>query len=264
MSAVFSMPKNKVRQSFASAADTYDGFAVLQRQVGLDFISMFEISIAGQSVMDLGCGTGFLIQELMAADVAQKMLAVDIAYSMLQTSRSKSKCFNTVQYICADAEKLPLVDDSLDTIVSNLALQWCQDLTGVFQGFKRVLRTDGRLFFSTFGTKTLQELKQSWAEVDRYTHVNEFSTVDQLKFFLTQASFKNIHINKQCYCLNYPSVLALMKELKGIGANQVISGRNKKITARLQMQAMINTYERYQSNGLIPATYEVLFVSATV
>ena len=258
------MQKNKIRESFASAADTYDGFAVLQRQVGLDLIAMFEISIAGQSVMDLGCGTGFIMQELMAADAVQKMLAVDIAYSMLQTSRSKLKCFNTVQYICADAEKLPLVDDSLDTIVSNLALQWCQDLAATFKGFKQVLRNEGQLFFSTFGAKTLQELKHSWAKVDSYSHVNEFSSSDQLRHGLSQASFKNIQIQQCCYKLNYPSVMALMKELKGIGASHVMSGRNKKITGRLQMQAMTRSYEQYRSNGLIPATYEVLFVSASV
>ncbi|MEO1899027.1 MAG: malonyl-[acyl-carrier protein] O-methyltransferase BioC, partial [Methylococcales bacterium] len=61
----------------------------------------------------------------------------------------------------------------------------------------------------------------------------------------------------------YPSVIALMKELKGIGANQVMSGRKQKTIGRMQMQAMTDSYETYRVNGLIPATYEVLFISAT-
>ncbi len=262
MNAVFSTQKNKVRQSFASAADSYDGFALLQRQVGLDFISQFDIKLEHKSIMDLGCGTGFLMQQLISAATVRQMIAVDIAYSMLQISRIKLKHLSNIQFICADAEKLPLSSDSIDAIVSNLALQWCQDLSAVFRDFKRVLKTDGHLLFATFGTKTLQELKQSWAEVDAYSHVNEFHTEEVLNQFLEQASFKNIQIESHRYHLNYPSVMALMKELKGIGASHVISGRNKKITGKLQMQAMIDAYEHSRLNGLIPATYEVIFVSA--
>ncbi|MEO1880003.1 MAG: malonyl-ACP O-methyltransferase BioC [Methylococcales bacterium] len=262
MIAIDSMAK-KIRQSFDAAAHTYDGAAALQRQVGFDFISMFDINIARQCVIDLGCGTGFLMQQLMSDVAVRQMIAVDIAHAMLQVSRSKLQHLSNIQFVCADAEKLPVANHSMDTIVSNLALQWCRNLPAVFVNFRQVLKPGGRLLFSTFGAKTLQELKQSWAQVDNYAHVNDFYTVDELTRFLQQAGFKDIRIESKCYHSGYPSVIALMKELKGIGANQVMSGRKQKTIGRMQMQAMTDSYETYRVNGLIPATYEVLFISAT-
>jgi malonyl-CoA O-methyltransferase len=262
MNTVLNREKNKVRQSFSAAANSYDDSALLQRQVGLDLISLFNINVANQQVMDLGCGTGFLMQQLMPEASVQQMIAVDISLSMLQIARIKSQHFNNVQYVCANVEKLPFSGALIDTAVSNLALQWCRDLLTVFQGFKQVLKPNGRLIFTTFGAKTLQELRQSWLEVDRYTHVNDFYTQENIKHFLLEAEFKEIQIESKCYNWVYPSVMALMRELKDMGANQVLSGRNKKITSRLQMQAMLDVYEQHRVNGVIPVTYEVIFVSA--
>ena len=264
MSAVFSIDKKRVRQSFASAADTYDGLATLQRQVGLDLLSMFDINFTDDIVMDIGCGTGFLTQEIMLASSVQQMVAVDIAYSMLEATRIKLKDLETVHYICADAECIPLQKQAVDNIVSNLALQWCQNLTQVFEGFNHGLKPEGQLVFSTFGPATLQELKQAWSEVDDYTHVNEFYTVDELTIFLQQAGFENIQIESKCYQSNYQAVIELMRELKGIGAKNMLAGRNKKTTSKTQMENMIKAYEKYRINKLIPATYEIIFVSARV
>lgn len=265
MSVVFSsLDKKRVRQSFTAAAETYDELATLQRQVGLDLLSRFDLNITDQTVLDIGCGTGFLTRKLMQDTFNQKMIAVDIAFSMLEVTRLKLKEQKNVQYICADAEHLPLVEHSVDKIVSNLALQWCQNLTQVFGGFKNVLKQQGQIVFSTFGPATLKELKQAWSEVDDHKHVNEFYTVDELSVFLQHAGFNNIQIESIHYQSNYQAVIELMRELKGIGAQNVLSGRNKKTTSKIQMQNMIKAYEKHRVNGFIPATNEIIFVSASV
>ncbi|MCK5190291.1 MAG: malonyl-[acyl-carrier protein] O-methyltransferase BioC, partial [Methylococcales bacterium] len=63
---------------------------------------------------------------------------------------------------------------------------------------------------------------------------------------------------------NYQAVIELMRELKGIGAKNMLAGRNKKTTSKTQMENMIKAYEKYRINKLIPATYEIIFVSARV
>ncbi len=265
MNAVFSIEKDKVRQSFSSAVNTYDGFATLQRSVGRELLTNFSLTkcFAEKIILDVGCGTGFLAQEILLRSPIQQLITVDIALPMVQATKNKLKSVSAVQYVCADAEKLPLLNSSIDRVISNLALQWCQNLTAVFKGLKRILKQDGEMLFSTFGPATLQELKQSWAEVDDYTHVNSFYSVDELVIFLQQAGFNDVQIEVKCYQSNYRTVIELMRELKGIGAHNVLSGRNRSMTSKNKMQKMVDVYEKHRVNNCIPATYEIIFVSAT-
>ena len=259
---ISSLDKHKVRQSFSSAAKTYDSLATLQRRVGRELLALFMEESSDNLILDVGCGTGFITQEILSRSPKQKVVTLDIALSMLQATKAKLESEKTVYYIGADAEYLPFLDDSVDSIVSNVALQWCQNLTAVFTGFNKVLKPNGQVFFSTFGASTLKELKQSWAEVDCYQHVNDFYSMGEIEVFLQQAGFVDIQIEKKYYPSTYLTVLDLMRELKGIGAHNVLSGRNKSLTSKTQMQKMIAVYEQYRDGGLIPATYEIIVISA--
>jgi len=264
MSEVITIDKNKVKSSFALAVNSYDELATLQRKVGLKLLQDFSGESDSYPMVDIGCGTGFITQQLIDRGAVGQLIAIDIALSMVQKTKMKMGCFQNVQYICADAEFIPIENHSIHTIFSNLALQWCQNLTAVFSGFNKMLKKDGRLRFSTFGPSTLQELKLAWSEVDDYTHVNEFYSADNLQYFLKCAGFKDIQIETKCYLSHYATVIDLMRELKGIGAHNVLSKRNRKTTSKASMQAMISAYEREAGRGEISATYEILFVSAKV
>ncbi|MDP1665524.1 MAG: malonyl-ACP O-methyltransferase BioC [Methylobacter sp.] len=255
------LDKAKIRQSFAAASVTYDGVAELQRTVGKALLDTIDTESLAGPLLDLGCGTGFLSAKLLA--FAQPVIALDIALPMLQVTRTKLADMSNVSYLCADAEQLPLAGQIADGVFSNLALQWCINLDGVFTDIKRVLKPGGRLVFSTFGPQTLQELKTAWAEVDDYNHVNDFYSEQQLTRFLQLAGYTEIKIETKLYMSSYGSVLALMKELKHIGAHNMIAGRNKNITTKTQMQRMIAAYERCRSDDRIPATYEAIMVTAS-
>lgn len=247
-----SLDKAKIRSSFAHASNSYDAAADLQRSVALALLA--QCPALNGTVLDIGCGTGFLTQHLTAA---KHLIALDLALPMLHSARQKLD--RNAHYVCADAEALPFVPQSIDLIISNLALQWCQG--SVFQHFKSVLKPEGRLLFSTFAPKTLCELKSAWATVDDYSHVNDFYSAEQLTDFLQQAGFKQIQISQTLYTRYYDSVLDLMRELKHIGAHNVQQGRNKHITGKRAMQQMMANYPA--QNRRIPASYDVFIVEAT-
>ncbi len=259
------LDKAKIRQSFAAASVTYDGVAALQRSVGKELLDIINAESLAGTLLDLGCGTGFLTANL-AGDLengTQTVIALDIALPMLQVTQTKLAGAPNVSYVCADAEQLPLAGQIADAVFSNLALQWCVNLETVFTDIKRALKADGKLIFSTFGPQTLQELKAAWAEVDDYNHVNDFYSEQQLADFLQLAGYTEIAVETTVYTSSYGSVFALMKELKHIGAHNVIAGRNKNITTRTQMQRMIAAYEPYRSGDQVTATYEVIMVTAS-
>ena len=255
------LDKRRIKQSFAKAASTYDGVAELQRQVGRALLRSVDIEQCQGVLVDLGCGTGFLTSELVARANYQHLIALDIAHAMLKTTQGKLDSKDAIDYVCADAEFLPFVSQSVDYLFSNLALQWCHNLTDVFSDIKRVLKSEGQLIFSTFGTKTLQELKAAWAMVDNYNHVNDFYSQAQIQQFLEQSGFKDIQIVSQSYMSYYPSVRSLMLELKGLGAQQV-SGRNKFVTTKTALQNMFIAYDALRVHKEIPATFEVISVIA--
>lgn len=277
------LDKVRVRQSFAAASATYDGVAVLQRTVGKALLGTIDPESLSGTLLDLGCGTGFLTSELLEGHVGyasralslgrclengtqcvpyRTIIALDIALPMLQVTRTKLAGTHNVSYLCADAEQLPLAEHIVDGVFSNLALQWSISLDAVFTDIKRVLKPSGRLVFSTFGTKTLQELKAAWAEVDDYEHVNEFYSEQHLVHFLQQAGYSDIKVETKLYSSSYGSVLALMKELKHIGAHNVNEGRNKNMTTKTALQRMITAYERHRTGESITATFEVIMISA--
>jgi malonyl-CoA O-methyltransferase len=276
------LDKAKIRQSFSAASTTYDGVAELQRTVGYALLDAVESQITG-TLLDIGCGTGFLTAELLRFRPEQ-LIALDIALPMLQATRNKLVGWGELAnpnnplivgvraspqpthyaLLCADAEHLPLINNSVNHVFSNLALQWCSNLGAVFTDIKRLLKSDGQFIFSTFAPHTLQELKAAWQSVDDYAHVNDFYNAEQLEDFLQQAGFTDIYITRTLYTPHYDSVLTLMRELKHIGAHNVQVNRNKHCTTKTAMQRMIAVYEiAHGMNGKIPASYEVFMVRAS-
>ena len=258
------LDKARIKRSFAAASVTYDSVAELQRTVGKELLHSIDTTKLAGTLLDLGCGTGYLTSELLAHSDHETTIALDIALPMLQTTRCNLPDQRNVIYVCADAEQLPIAGQSIDSVFSNLALQWCSNLEAVFTGIKQALKYKGQLVFSTFGPQTLHELKSAWATVDDYNHVNAFYSEAQLKQFLLKGGFKKCQIKSKLYKSRYDSVWTLMQELKLLGAHNMIEGRNKKITTKTAMQQMIAAYEKHRAEDQIPATFEVLMVTAWV
>jgi malonyl-CoA O-methyltransferase len=263
------LDKAKIKQSFDAASVSYDSVAQLQRAVGKDLLHFAGSSSLSGTILDLGCGTGFLTGELLSRESGtETIIALDLAYTMLQMTRCKlspsvsDNNHRKLAYLCADAELLPIVDQSLDGLFSNLALQWCNSLEKVLSDIKRILKPGSPLVFSTFGPKTLRELKSAWATVDDYSHVNEFYGIPDLRQLLGQVGFTHLKMTGRLHLSHYESVHALMKELKQIGAHNVSSGRNRRFTTKTQMQGMIKAYEQFSEGKLIPASFEVIHVAA--
>ena len=256
MSSAAKLDKRQIGASFGRAAEHYDSVAVLQRRIGSRLLgrlpNAFDESF---TILDLGAGTGFCTARLAAGGA--RIIALDLAEPMLLQLRRRVS--TPVLRLCGDAEALPLRDNSVDMIFSNLTLQWCLDLDALFSGFHRVLRPGGSVLYSSFGSATLKELRSAWAQVDRATHVNPFFDHTTVQKAMHRAGLSQPVVESELLQVRYSSVLQLMHELKGLGAHNVMPGRPRGLTGRNKLQRMIRAYERMMPAGSVAATFEVMF-----
>jgi arsenite methyltransferase len=107
---------------------------------------------SGSTIVDIGSGTGFPLFELAGrAGATCKLYGIDPWKNAMQRSRQKleSYGYSNVELIESGAEKIPLQDESVDLIVSNLGINNFEDPVAVFNECNRILKTGGRLALST-------------------------------------------------------------------------------------------------------------------
>jgi len=256
--------KQQMRLAFARAAQDYDAAAVLQREVGDRLLERLDyIHFTPDTILDVGAGTGYCTGLLHKHYPKARVLALDIAQPMLRYARHKSSLWsrlrNKTEYLCADAEALPLADNSVDMVFSNLTLQWVNQLEQTLSEFKRVLRPGGMLLFSTFGPDTLIELQQAWRAVDSYTHVNAFIDLHDIGDAMLRVQLAEPVMDAERFTLTYPDVFKLMRELKAIGAHNVTQQRARGLTGKTAFKRVQQEYEQFRQQDVLPASYEVVY-----
>ena len=253
--------KHLIARSFGAAAAGYDAVAELQRSVGRALLEGAPAPAGIERIIDVGAGTGYFSAVLAGRYPESRVVALDIAEGMLRQAQSRfaGAC------VRGDAEALPFADAAAELIFSNLAIQWCACPERTFREFGRVLRPGGRLLFATFGPATLRELRQAWAAVDACTHVNEFVSLARWRAALAAAGFGPVQVETRLRRLAYPDVLALMRELKGLGARNLTPQRPRHLMGKCALAKLLAAYPPAVAGGGAPvtATFEIIMGCAS-
>lgn len=253
------LDKHQVRLAFDRAADTYDDFAALQYEVADRLLERLDvINIDINTVLDVGCGTGYCTRALGKLFKQAKIIGLDLAPAMVNRASQQHGRWRKGNYLAGDAESLPIKSNSVDLVFSNLALQWC-DPDVVFSEFARVLRPSGTILFSTFGPDTLQELRQAWHEVNEKPHVHDFVDMHDLGDALLRAGLIEPVMDRENLLLDYADVGGVMKDLKGVGAHNVAPGRARGLSGKSTFARFKTAYEAMAINNRIPATYDAIY-----
>lgn len=268
----------QIRRAFGRAAQSYEAHAVLQAEVASRLRERIaeDSSFAPARVLDIGCGPGGGTAALQTHYPNAEFIALDFALPMLKNGTKEffPKMREAAESsggkisppffspVCADAQALPLADASVDLVYSNLCLQWCEDPGLALDEFRRVLRPGGVLLFSTFGPGTLQELRGAFASVDAAPHVSRFVDMHDIGDALLATGFRDPVLERDDFILTYADALTLMHELRAIGATNADAKRPRTLTGKTHLQQVIAAYETFRRDGVLPATYEVVYARA--
>ena len=265
-----------VRRHFARAAATYDGAAVLQKEVGARMAERLEaVKLQPAAILDAGCGTGDAQAEFAVRYPAARYVALDVAPPMLDVARAKAglnrsalaRIFATFggrggshpQFVCGDVAALPLASGRFDLVWSNLVLQWVTDLPKALAEMNRVLAVGGLVTFSTFGPDTLRELRAAFAGIDRHEHVGRFVDMHDVGDMLVHAGFADPVMHMEMLTLTYDDAPAMIRDLKAIGATNATRARPRALMGRGRWERALAALEAMRRDGRIPATFEVVY-----
>ena len=251
---------DKIKLDFSRNAKSYDQYAHLQKEVAHRLISRLKFfKLKPKNILDLGCGTGFCGLELQKIFPQANIINLDFSFDMCTMAKQKLS-----QIVCADIYRLPFKPNSIDLIVSNFTFQWCADLISVFKLIKKITVADGLFMFSTIGSTSLKELRQSWAMVDDYSRVNEFYNIYQVGDVLQQTGWQQPILDIDYITNYYPEVKNLFNEFKGLGVTNKAVKRNKGLMGKTKLNQFINNYETFRQEQGLPLSWEIIYGCARV
>jgi SAM-dependent methyltransferase len=175
----------------------------------------------------------------------------------------------TALAVAADEEALPFRDGSLDLVLSALALHFVNDLPGTLVQIRRALRPDGLFVAALLGGDTLTELRQAFAAAEAEMEdgisprVLPFADLRDLGGLLQRAGFALPVTDIDRLTVRYASPLALMQDLRRMGATNPLVDRRRRPLRRATLRRMLEIYAaRFADpDQRIRATFEIVFLS---
>lgn len=133
--------RNEEQRAQSWSPDSYQKNAAFVAQLGEPVIELLS-PVAGEHVLDLGCGDGVLTRKL--SEIGCDVLGVDASTEQVAGAKALGL---QAQVMSGEALRF---DKEFDAVFSNAALHWMKDADAVIGGVKRALRPGGR-FVGEFG-----------------------------------------------------------------------------------------------------------------
>jgi malonyl-CoA O-methyltransferase len=228
------------------------------------------VKIAPRHVLDAGCGPGADLDQLQKTYPAAQVLGVDAAPSMLAQAGSGTQAPRSllsrllpaktgIDLVCADFGALPLGPNSIDLVWSNCALHWHPQPDVLFAEWRRVLRTDGLLMFSSFGPDTFRELRSAFAAVDDTPHALPFVDMHDFGDQLVEAGFTTPVMDMETITVTYDTAQALLADVRAFGGNPLAT-RRRGLIGRGAWAHMLAALERgRRPDGKLGLTFEIIY-----
>ncbi len=210
--------------------------------------------------LDLGARDGGLARALAGRHGTIRVVAAEPAREFLARAPGPR--------VAADPELVPFGDASFDLIASNLVLHWTADLPGALVQLRRALKPDGLLLAAMFGGQTLVELRTALFEAELAEEggvsprVSPAIQLADAAALLQRAGFALPVADSETIAVSYPDLLALMRDLRGMGETNALAARRRGGLRRATLARAALLYaERFAgSDGRIPATFEIIFL----
>jgi demethylmenaquinone methyltransferase/2-methoxy-6-polyprenyl-1,4-benzoquinol methylase len=194
-----------IKKEFNKWAKTYDVMPC--NYCNFYFTNKKVISVlnpkTGSSFLDVGCGTGILLEQLAKLNKDLELSGLDLSEEMLSVARQKLEKYFNVNLRLGSVAKLPFKDNYFDYVTCVHSFHHHPDSLKSLKEMKRVLKPGGKLlladvsldgpFRSLFQVFEQRLFPKRESDIQRYTKA-------KMKELFENAGFKNI---KQDYFIYF-------------------------------------------------------------
>lgn len=113
---------NSIKEYYDSIASGYDELYGEEQLKKLRFAVENGLRVYGKKVIDVGCGTGLIIEELLRLGAAE-VTGIDLSEGMIEIAKKRLRNNSKVRLMVGNALALPFEDRSFDLCVSFTVLQ---------------------------------------------------------------------------------------------------------------------------------------------
>jgi SAM-dependent methyltransferase len=168
-----------------------------------------------------------------------------------------------------DPETLDLPRRDYDLIVSIFDLDVVDDVPGFLSRARAHLRGDGLFLAAAIGGDSLTELREAFLAADEetgggaYLRVAPFIPLSDAAGLLQRAGFALPVTDVETHLVRYAEPLAVMRELKALGASNPLRDRVGRPASKRLIQSAAAHYERLAADpdGRVRATLEIIWMS---
>jgi SAM-dependent methyltransferase len=210
--------------------------------------------------LDLGCHGDEIASALGPSSSVGALVRADIGEGFARTAQGPA--------IVADEEALPFAAGSFDLVLSAMSLHWVNDLPGTLIQIGRVLKPDGLFLAGMLGGGTLWQLREALAAAESEVEgglsprVSPFAGLRDAAGLLQRAGFALPVADSETIDVEYPSALALMRDLGSMGESNLVAERRRSFSRRDTLLRAAQLYDQRfaRPSGRVEASFEVLFL----
>ena len=203
------------------------------------------------------------------SDAVRRVLAASGKVATIVAAEPDARHQAPALSVAADEEALPFADGALDLVVSALSLQFVNDLPGTLIQIRRALKADGLLLAALIGGDSLTELREAFAEAESEVEggvsprVAPFADVRELGALLQRAGFALPVVDSDRLTVRYPTALALMRDLRRMGATNLLNERRRTPLKRATLARVADIYaSRFaDADGRLRASFEIVWLT---
>lgn len=211
-----------VEKNFSRDPDYYHLYADTQLYAADKLAALIaeQVKSPVKSILEIGCGTGFLTEKVMARFPAGKFQITDISPTMLKFCESQTRALREKHQIAAEFAENDISNccpnGQYDLIVSSLAFQWVPNLEQTVKQLQSQLTPGGQLMFTTLSDGTFAAVKETFTGAKIFFPGPDLLTAEQIQSACN--SFASVEISNETRTEEFSSMLEFLRHIQGTGA----------------------------------------------